>query len=118
MGSRGSKRRPGACSGVVRFREGALAVGISCLALLATAHAADKPDPALLEFLGSVDTEDKDWHDYLAHTDIEQVAKRANNARASPVPAAAPPPVAASTAPKNPPDSAPVPVKPAPVNPP
>jgi hypothetical protein len=102
----------------VRFREGALAVGISCLALLAAAHAADKPDPALLEFLGSVDTEDKDWHDYLAHTDIEQVAKRANNARVSPVPAASPPPVAASTAPKNPPDSAAVPAKPTPVNPP
>jgi hypothetical protein len=104
MGSGRSKRRPGACSGVVRFREGALAVGISCL--------------ALLEFLGSVDTEDKDWHDYLAHTDIEQVAKRANNARVSPVPAASPPPVAASTAPKNPPDSAAVPAKPTPVNPP
>jgi hypothetical protein len=101
----------------VKFRDGALAVGMSCLALLAAARAADKPDPALLEFLGSVDTEDKDWHDYLAHTDIDQVAKRATNARGSPVSAASsPPPVAASTPPKNPPDSAPVPNKPAPVN--
>ena len=40
-------------------------------------HAADEPvDPGLLEFLGSVDTEDKDWHEYLARTDIDQVAKR------------------------------------------
>src|ERR1700689_4240072 len=108
MGGGRSNRRPGACSWIVKFRDGALAVGMSCLALLAAARAADKPDPALLEFLGSVDSEDKDWHDYLAHTDIDQVAKRATNAR--------PPPVAASTPPKNPPDSAPVPNKSAPVN--
>ena len=35
----------------------------------------------LLEFLGSVDSEDKDWHDYLARTDIDQVARRAHGAR-------------------------------------
>ena len=34
-------------------------------------------DDGLLEFLGSVDSEDKDWHDYLAGTDIDQVARRA-----------------------------------------
>jgi len=74
------------------------------------AYSDDKAvDPSLLEFLGSVDTEDKDWHDYLAHTDIEQVAKRAGRPQGSP------------TAPTNP---APSPVtpnasrNPVPVNPP
>ena len=48
------------------------------LVLLSATPAADRPvDPALLEYLGSVDSEDKDWHDYLAHTDIDQVARRA-----------------------------------------
>lgn len=74
-------------------------IGLSWLALVATARAADKPDPALLEFLGSVDTEDKDWHDYLAHTDIDQVAKRAVAARASPVPVSSPPPKPAPVSP-------------------
>jgi hypothetical protein len=39
--------------------------------------AAEPPDDGLLEFLGSVDSEDKDWHDYLARTDIDKVAARA-----------------------------------------
>jgi hypothetical protein len=66
---------------------------IGCLALVPAAYARDEPvDPGLLEFLGSVDTEDKNWHDYLAHTDIDQVAKRSGNARANPPAAAAPPP--------------------------
>lgn len=74
-----------------------MAVGLASLAVLRSTQAADPPvDPALLEFLGSVDTEDKDWHDYLARTDIDQVARRA----AVPPPAAPPvkPPVS-STAP-------------------
>jgi hypothetical protein len=67
---------------------------MGCVALLSSLRAADKPvDPGLLEFLGSVDTEDKDWHDYLARTDIDQVAKRASNVRGRP-PASAAPPVA------------------------
>ena len=42
--------------------------------------AAEPPDDGLLEFLGSVDSEDKDWHDYLARTDIDKVARvRAGN---------------------------------------
>ena len=51
----------------MRFRACALVVGLSGLALLRTAPAADGPvDEGLLEFLGSVDSEDTDWHDYLA----------------------------------------------------
>jgi hypothetical protein len=65
---------------------------MGCLTLLPSLRAADKPvDPGLLEFLGSVDTEDKDWHDYLARTDIEQVAKRAGHVRGSPPAPSAPP---------------------------
>jgi hypothetical protein len=57
-------------------------------AVLAAARGTEpKVDGDLLEFLGSVDTEDKDWHDYLARTDIEKVAQRA--ARAPPTPPAA-----------------------------
>jgi hypothetical protein len=65
---------------------GATVLGIA--AVLATAKSTEpKVDGDLLEFLGSVDTEDKDWHEYLARTDIDKVAQRA--ARAPPVPPAA-----------------------------
>jgi hypothetical protein len=102
----------------VRFRAGALVVGLSWLAGMAAAGAADKPDPALLEFLGSVDTGDKAWHDYLAHTDIEQIAKRAVPARDAPAPVSPPPaPTAASTPPpKTQPASSTAPVSPPPVS--
>jgi hypothetical protein len=81
-------------------------------AVLAAARSAEpKIDGDLLEFLGSVDTEDKDWHDYLARTDIDKVAQRA--ARAPPIsPAAASPKdPAGGTRPATPPP-APVPVAP------
>lgn len=48
--------------------------------MLTAAQAAEAPDEGLLEFLGSVDSEDKDWHDYLARTDIDKVARRAGGA--------------------------------------
>ena len=47
----------------------------------ATNYAEDPPadeetvDEELLEFLGSVDTDDEDWIDFLSHTDVKQVAK-------------------------------------------
>jgi hypothetical protein len=78
-------------------------------------RAADAPDDGLLEFLGSVDSEDKDWHDYLARTDIDKVARRAGNnasnpdgagtpARAKPVsPAAGDPPPPTAAKPLTPP---------------
>jgi hypothetical protein len=105
----------------VRFRACALALGFSWLATTAAASAADKPDPALLEFLGSVDTEDKAWHDYLAHTDIDQLAKRAAVARSGPAPvppgAVSPPasqPTTASPPPKVQPTSSAAPANPSP----
>jgi hypothetical protein len=76
----------------VKLRAGALVMG--CLACLPAAHSAEEPvDPVLLEFLGSVDSEDKHWHEYLARTDIEQVAKqhRASHETSEPH-ADAPPP--------------------------
>ena len=88
----------------MRFRVHPFALGLGCLALLQAARSDDKPvDPSLLEFLGSVDTEDKDWHEYLAHTDIEQVAKRAGRSHGGPAPPTDPTPtVATPTASKNP----------------
>ena len=85
-------------------------------------QAAEAPDDGLLEFLGSVDTEDKGWHDYLARTDIDQIARRAGNDPGNPGGAAAPvrpkpadPP--GSSAADPPPEPRP-PVAPKPVTPP
>jgi hypothetical protein len=90
----------------VKFRACALVVGLSGLGMLRSVHAAEMPvDEGLLEFLGSVDSEDKDWHDYLAGTVIDQVARRARPAPVSPD-ATAPPsssPPAAAPAPTAPP---------------
>lgn len=48
--------------------------------------AAEAPlDEELLEFLGSVDSGDEDWMDYLAATDIAKVAKAAPPRAASEV---------------------------------
>jgi hypothetical protein len=47
-------------------------------------QAGDLPDDGLLEFLGSVDTEDRGWHDYLARTDIDRIARRAGNQTSNP----------------------------------
>lgn len=72
--------------------------------MLRSVHAAEMPvDEGLLEFLGSVDSDDKNWHDYLAGTDIDQVAGRAGNApgnpgaTAPPAPPASPPAAGAPT---------------------
>jgi len=114
MGRGRSSQRLGTRHWIVRFRAGAFLLGMGCLALLSSLPAADKSvDPGLLEFLGSVDTEDKDWHDYLARTDIDQVAKRAGTVRGnSPAPSApsvpsAPsaPPVAAAPPSSGPPNN-------------
>jgi hypothetical protein len=42
------------------------------------------PDADLLEFLGSVDSDDADWHEYLENTDVERVAGRGGTAPAKP----------------------------------
>ena len=112
MGSRGSRRCWAASGRFVKFSAYALVVGLSGLALPRAAQAADGPvDDGLLEFLGSVDSEDKHWHDYLVGTDIDQVARRAAHASpsepppsppAADAPEAAEPP-ASSAAPLSPP---------------
>lgn len=89
----------------MRLRAYALIVGCGSLGLLRTVYGADGPvDDGLLEFLGSVDSEDKGWHEYLAGTDIDQVARRAGNVQPSkpPVP---PPPTPGAAAPSDPPAS-------------
>jgi hypothetical protein len=92
----------------VRLRACALIVGCGSLGLLRSLPAADAPvDDGLLEFLGSVDSEDKDWHDYLAGTDIDQVAQRAG----APPPKPPAPPAAAGDPASDPPaPAAPPPV--------
>ena len=53
-------------------------VGLICggALLAAPVHAADEPvDPDFLEFLGSVDSSEAGWHDYLAATDVDALAK-------------------------------------------
>ncbi len=92
----------------MRFRACLLVVGVSALGVLRTAHAADNPvDDGLLEFLGSVDSEDKDWHDYLAGTDIDQVARRGH---APPSEPPASPPAKGAPAATDPPASSDPPV--------
>jgi len=54
-------------------------------------HAAETPDDGLLEFLGSVDSEDRAWQDYLARTDIDKVARRAVNNPTNPINSSNPP---------------------------
>jgi hypothetical protein len=85
---------------------GALLIGIT---VTSAARATESPDDGFFEFLGSVDSEDKDWHDYLARTDIDKVARHAvpgNNAIApAPAPVTNPPP-AAHPAPVDPPADA------------
>jgi hypothetical protein len=87
MGRRAGERRG---DGLKPWRAGMLAVAALGLLPLA-APAADPPkspppaktapeDPSLdedlLEFLGTIDSEDEDWIDYLTQTDIEKVAAR------------------------------------------
>lgn len=55
--------------------------------LMKEPKAADVPDDGLLEFLGSVDSEDKNWNEYLARTDIDKIARRAGDGSANPKPA-------------------------------
>jgi len=74
--------------------------------MLRSVHAAEMPvDEGLLEFLGLVDSDDKNWHDYLAGTDIDQVAGRAGNAPGNPGASAPPasPPAAGAPTPTAPP---------------
>ena len=53
-------------------------VGLVCggALLAAPLHAADEAvDPDFLEFLGSVDSNEAGWNDYLAATDVDALVK-------------------------------------------
>ena len=83
------------------------ALGLVCGSALAVAplHAADKAaDADLLEYLGSVDSNEAGWHDYLASTDVDKLVKPA-----APPPASSPP--ASPSTPANPPPALNVPRK-------
>ena len=101
----GRGRSAGCGSTVARYVRGrayVLAALLSGCRIVSVLHAAEMPDPGLLEFLGSVDSEDKAWHDYLARTDIDQVAKRAANGANNPArtpPVSDPPPLPKPTQP-------------------
>jgi hypothetical protein len=111
MGGQRSERRKRACNRYVRRSIallGALLIGI---AVTSAPRATESPDDGFLEFLGSVDSEDKDWHDYLARTDIDKVARRAvpgNGASGNNTPGNN----ATSPAANSPPASRPAPVDP------
>src|ERR1700722_6739081 len=77
MGRGRSAGRGGTVARYVTGRAYLFAALLSGCRIVSVLHAADMPDAGLLEFLGSVDSEDKAWHEYLARTDIDQVAKRA-----------------------------------------
>lgn len=105
MGGQRSERRKRAINRYLRRSVtllGALLIGI---AVSSAARANESPDDGFLEFLGSVDSEDKDWHDYLARTDIDKVARRAPPGNNAPSPATNSPP-ATHPAPLDPPPDA------------
>ncbi|MEO7773161.1 MAG: hypothetical protein ABIT36_01560 [Steroidobacteraceae bacterium] len=54
----------------------ALAALLGASLVTGVAHAAEAKLPAeLLEFLGSLDSEDPEWHDYLASTNVKKLLK-------------------------------------------
>ena len=60
--------------------------------IVAPLRAADEPvDPEFLEFLGSVDSSEAGWRDYLAETDADQVAQTQSGTAKAADPGAPPP---------------------------
>ena len=105
MGGQRSERRKRAFNRYVKCSVtllGALLIGIT---VSSATRATESPDDGFLEFLGSVDSEDKDWHDYLARTDIDKVARRAPPGNNPPSPATNPPPATHPAAVDPPPDA-------------
>jgi hypothetical protein len=117
MGGQRSERRERACNRYVRRGIALLGTLLIGITVTSATRATEQPDDGFLEFLGSVDSEDKDWHDYLARTDIDKVARRAgpgngasgNNASGN---NATPGNSAGSPAANSPPASHPAPVDP------
>jgi hypothetical protein len=69
--------------------------------MLRSVPAAEMPvDDGLLEFLGSVDSDDKNWHDYLAGAGLDQVVAHPGRSDNAPPPANP----GASAPPATPPD--------------
>ncbi|HEV7432790.1 MAG TPA: hypothetical protein VGN77_07075 [Steroidobacteraceae bacterium] len=57
--------------------------------LAAPLQAAEEPvDPDFLEFLGSVDSNEAGWHDYLAATDVDALVKAQSAANGGSAPPA------------------------------
>lgn len=77
MGGQRSERRKRAINRYVRRSGTLLGAVLIGIAVSAAGRATESPDDGFLEFLGSVDSEDRAWHDYLARTDIDKVARRA-----------------------------------------
>jgi hypothetical protein len=90
----------------------ALAAPLAASMVSSTGWAGNPPPADLLEFLGSVDSEDGSWSEYLGSTDPGQVAKPdapkipARTAAPAGVPAAKPPATAPAPAPRPPPPAA------------
>lgn len=56
-------------------------------------RAADTPaDADFLEYLGSIDSNEAGWHEYLADTDVGKMAKPPNTSPGGSTPSAASPP--------------------------
>ena len=90
------------------------ALGLVCGSALALAplRAADKAaDADLLEYLGSVDSSEDGWHDYLAATDVDKLAKPAAARPTAPSlqPAAPPPASSPPASPSTPANTPPAP---------
>jgi len=74
---------------------------VSCGVALAVAplRAADAPaDADFLEYLGSIDSNEAGWHEYLADTDVSKMAKPPASSTAGSTPAATSPPQPAAPA--------------------
>ena len=74
---------------------------LGAAALLAAPLRAAEPaaDADLLEYLGSVDSDEAGWHDYLATTDVDKVVKNSGAAPAATLPAKPADPASAPTTP-------------------
>ena len=104
MGGQRSERRKCAINRNVRRSVTLLGALLIAITVSSALRATESPDDGFLEFLGSVDSEDKDWHDYLARTDIDKVARRAAPGNGGPSPPANSPP-ATHPAPDPPPEA-------------
>jgi hypothetical protein len=72
-----------------------------CFVTTIPARAADSADPGLLEFLGSVDSPDKNWREYLARQGRTVPAQPPSTPPSSASPP--PPPVSQPAGPPSPP---------------